>query len=50
MGLGRNAIVLPSSLADVLDDETLDQIVMHEHAHLERRDDLWRLVQASSSA
>jgi hypothetical protein len=46
VGLGRGAIVLPRSLAVALDDDALDQIVMHEHAHLQRRDDLWRLLQA----
>jgi beta-lactamase regulating signal transducer with metallopeptidase domain len=45
VGLGRKAIVLPASLVEVLDDDALDQIVMHEHAHLERRDDIWRLAQ-----
>jgi hypothetical protein len=31
---------------DALDDETLDQIVMHEHAHLSRFDDWSRVIQA----
>lgn len=46
VGLGRGTIVLPRTLAEALGDEALDQIVMHEHAHLERRDDLSRMVQA----
>jgi beta-lactamase regulating signal transducer with metallopeptidase domain len=46
MGLGRPAIVLPPSLIDAVDDDTLDQIVMHERAHLERYDDAWRLAEA----
>jgi beta-lactamase regulating signal transducer with metallopeptidase domain len=45
IGLGRAAIVLPPSLLESMDDDALDQIVMHEHAHLERYDDLWRLVE-----
>ena len=36
----------PAHPAAALDDEALDQIVMHEHAHLQRCDDVWRLLQA----
>jgi beta-lactamase regulating signal transducer with metallopeptidase domain len=46
IGLGRSAIVLPPTLLDAVDDQTLDQIVMHERAHLERHDDWWRLTEA----
>ena len=33
-------------LADLLSDDQLDEIVMHEQAHLERRDDWLKLLQA----
>jgi beta-lactamase regulating signal transducer with metallopeptidase domain len=46
LGLGRPVIVVSQRLVDRLDDAALDQIVLHEHAHLVRRDDWWRLVQA----
>jgi beta-lactamase regulating signal transducer with metallopeptidase domain len=45
LGLRRAAIVVPPSLLTA-DDETLDQVVMHERAHLERYDDVWRLAEA----
>jgi beta-lactamase regulating signal transducer with metallopeptidase domain len=49
LGLGRPVILLsPSVLA--LDDESLDAVVMHEHAHLARRDDWTQLAQALVSA
>ncbi len=45
LGLGRPVILLsPAVLA--LGDESLDAIVMHEHAHLARYDDWTQLAQA----
>jgi beta-lactamase regulating signal transducer with metallopeptidase domain len=49
-GFGRGVIVLPAGLADELDDTRLDQILIHEVAHLRRRDDLGCLVQAVARA
>ena len=46
LGLGRPVILLPSGLAADLDAEDLDRIVLHELAHLVRRDDWTRLAQA----
>ena len=46
LGWWRPAIVVPPGLLEALDDEELDQIVMHERAHLERADDVWRFVEA----
>ncbi len=46
LGLGRPMILLPEALAGVLSDEELDQIVLHEHAHLMRYDDWSRLLQS----
>jgi beta-lactamase regulating signal transducer with metallopeptidase domain len=47
LGLGGAPTILVSeSLMDVLSDDELDEIVMHEQAHLERRDDWLKLLQA----
>jgi len=46
LGLGRALILLPHDLVTRLGDADLDQIVTHEHGHLVRRDDWWRLAQA----
>src|SRR2546426_548966 len=46
LGLGRPAILLSRAWVDALSDEDLDQIVMHEHAHLARHDDWLRLLQS----
>jgi beta-lactamase regulating signal transducer with metallopeptidase domain len=46
LGLWRPIIAVSPRLAARMDDEALDQIVMHEHAHLARRDDWLRLAQA----
>jgi beta-lactamase regulating signal transducer with metallopeptidase domain len=45
LGLTSPAIVVAPGALGVLEDEELDQIVMHEWAHVQRRDDLSRLVQ-----
>jgi hypothetical protein len=46
LGLGQAMVVVSRELADALPDDQLDQIVMHEHAHLARYDDWSRLLQA----
>jgi beta-lactamase regulating signal transducer with metallopeptidase domain len=46
LGLRRPVILISQRLLNALDDEELDQIVMHEHAHLARYDDWSRLAQA----
>lgn len=46
VGLGHAVVLLPPSLARTLDAADLDRIVLHEYAHLLRRDDRWRLAQA----
>jgi beta-lactamase regulating signal transducer with metallopeptidase domain len=46
LGLGRPAIVVSRSVADALSDESLDEIVMHEQAHLDRYDDWSQMLQA----
>jgi hypothetical protein len=45
LGFDRPCIALPSSLVDALSVEELDQIVLHEYAHVQRRDDWTRLAQ-----
>jgi beta-lactamase regulating signal transducer with metallopeptidase domain len=45
LGLGRPTILLTRDLVETLADEDLDQVVMHEHAHLERYDDWCHLLQ-----
>ena len=49
-GLFRPAILLPERLLAELDDDELDQIRMHETAHLLRRDDIALLLQRSLEA
>jgi beta-lactamase regulating signal transducer with metallopeptidase domain len=46
LGLRRPTILVSPRLLNALDDEELDQLVMHEHAHLARYDDWSRLAQA----
>lgn len=46
LGLGKAVILLPAPVVDALSDDELDQLVMHEYAHLVRRDDWWRLAQS----
>jgi beta-lactamase regulating signal transducer with metallopeptidase domain len=45
LGFDRPCIALPSSLVDALTVDELDQIVLHEHAHVQRRDDWACLAQ-----
>jgi beta-lactamase regulating signal transducer with metallopeptidase domain len=49
-GLFRPAILLPERLLAELDDDEIDQIRVHETAHLLRRDDIALLVQRSIEA
>ena len=46
LGLQRPCIALPTSLVEALTLAELDQVILHEHAHVQRRDDWWRLTQA----
>ena len=46
LGLGRAVIVVPRAIVERLQDDDLDQIVLHEFAHLRRRDDWTHLAQA----
>ena len=45
LGFQRPCIALPSSLVDALTIDELDQVILHEHAHVQRRDDWTRLAQ-----
>lgn len=49
-GLGRPAILLPPALLDALPNEELDQIILHERAHVARYDDWSRLAQCLLAA
>jgi beta-lactamase regulating signal transducer with metallopeptidase domain len=46
LGLGRPAILISRAVAEALGDESLDEIVMHEQAHLDRYDDWSQLLLA----
>lgn len=46
LGLQRPCIAVPSSLAEALTPDELDQVILHEYAHVQRRDDWTRLTQA----
>ncbi|OFW16587.1 MAG: hypothetical protein A3F70_08570 [Acidobacteria bacterium RIFCSPLOWO2_12_FULL_67_14] len=46
LGLSRPVILVSRSVADAVNDESLDEIVMHEQAHLDRYDDWSQLLQA----
>ncbi|MGE5245702.1 MAG: M56 family metallopeptidase [Betaproteobacteria bacterium] len=50
VGFRRPTILLSRALVESLDDGALDAIVMHEHAHLERRDDRTQLLGAVMAA
>lgn len=45
VGFGRPTILVSASLAAALNDEALESIILHEHAHLQRYDDWARAVQ-----
>ena len=49
-GPGRPAILIPEGLADCIGAAELDQILIHEAAHLARRDDYAVLLQRSLEA
>lgn len=46
LGLVRPCIALPRHVIDRIDDRDLDQVVLHELAHVRRWDDWTRLLQA----
>jgi beta-lactamase regulating signal transducer with metallopeptidase domain len=46
IGFGRGLVLVPPDWLDALGDDDLDLIVLHEYAHLARRDDWARLLQA----
>lgn len=46
LGLWRPVVAIPCDLADVLSDGELDQIALHELAHVRRRDDWAKLAQS----
>src|SRR4029079_7242963 len=45
IGFGRPTILVSAGLAAALNDEALESIILHEHAHLQRYDDWARAVQ-----
>jgi beta-lactamase regulating signal transducer with metallopeptidase domain len=45
LGLQRPCIALPRALLEALTISELDQVILHEHAHVQRRDDWLRLAQ-----
>jgi beta-lactamase regulating signal transducer with metallopeptidase domain len=47
---GKPVVLVSTSLMAALEPEELDQIVMHEHAHLARYDDWLRMVQSIVTA
>jgi len=50
LGLGQPTILISRAVADALDAESLDEIVMHEQAHLDRYDDWSQLLLAAVSS
>lgn len=50
LGFRRPVIVIGRKLARALDDEALDQVVMHEQAHVDCYDDWTQLLQAVVTA
>ena len=46
LGLHEPYIAMPSSLVQALSAHDLDQIILHEYGHVQRRDDWTRLLQA----
>lgn len=45
LGCGRPVIAVAPSLLEHLDDDDLDRVMIHEWAHVQRRDDLAQVVQ-----
>jgi hypothetical protein len=50
LGLGRPVVLVSRCVADAVNDESLDEIVMHEQAHFDRYDDWSQLLQAVISS
>jgi beta-lactamase regulating signal transducer with metallopeptidase domain len=50
LGLGAPSIAVSPSVLDALSDRELDQILVHEWAHVQRRDDVARFLQVIVSA
>ena len=50
IGLARPVIIVPPALLDVMTDDDLDQVVLHEYAHVQRWDDWARLAQSMIEA
>jgi hypothetical protein len=46
VGLHNPCIAIPSSLINALSADELDQVILHEYAHVQRRDDWVRLAQS----
>ncbi len=46
LGFGSAYVALPASMVTVLNADQLDSVVLHEHAHAQRRDDWMTLLQA----
>ena len=44
VGFLRPAVILPASLESDITEQELHYVLLHEYAHLERRDDWWNLV------
>jgi BlaR1 peptidase M56 len=47
VGFGRPTIVVSAQLAAAMNDEALESIVLHEHAHLQRYDEWARVAQCA---
>lgn len=45
LGFQRPCIAIPDALIGALTPQELDQVILHEHAHVQRRDDWARLLQ-----
>ena len=45
LGFHRPCIAIPPSLVEALTIDELDQVILHEYAHVQRRDDWSRLAQ-----
>jgi beta-lactamase regulating signal transducer with metallopeptidase domain len=45
LGFHRPCIAIPPALVEALGVDELDQVILHEYAHVQRYDDWWRLAQ-----
>jgi beta-lactamase class D len=50
LGLGRPIVAIPAALVESLSDDELDQVALHELAHVRRRDDWAKLAQSAAEA